>query len=145
MVRRWIAPWTRARYAEGPQGDPVDDMMADLKTIVQQATAKGMSVTAVEDPGRLQDALGVVRQLDMRWRKNLQPMGVVFAGHALNTRDCWGFFDHGLPGEAGAKAMAVVVAKAMSDQQSTAGLETSPRCMDVEGVGPGKPGWLVPQ
>lgn len=145
VIRRMIAPWTRAKYASGPQGEPVDDMMTDLLTIVEQAQAKGMSAAAIEDPGRLQDAVGRVRQLDMRWRKALEPKGVVFAGHALNTRDCWGFFDHGHPGEAGARVMAIVTAKAMVSQNSTAGLLTQPTCTEVDGVGPGKPGWPVPE
>ena len=145
VVRRGVAPWTRAPYAEGPQGEPVDDMMMDLQTIIEQAQSKGMSTTAIEDPGRLQDAVGVVRQLDMRWRTQFQPMGVIFAGHALNTRDCWGFFDHGHPGEAGAKVMAIVTAKAMATQTSTRGLQTEPPCAEVDGVGPGKPGWPVPE
>lgn len=145
VVRRLIAPWTRTPYAEGVAAEPVEEMMADLKTIVEQAQSMGMSVTAVEDPGRLQDAVGVVRQLDLRWRSALEPMGVVFSGHALNTRDCWGFYDHGHPAEAGAKVLAVVVAQAMATGSSTAGLETVPSCSDVEGVGPGKPGWPVPE
>jgi len=145
VVRRIVAPWTRPRYAPGTTDEPVDEMMADLQTIVAQATAKGMSVTAIEDPGRLQDALGVVRRLDRRWRETLEPAGVIFAGHALNTRDCWGFQDHGHPGESGVKALSVVVAEALIAGTSTDGLQTEPRCAEVEGVGPGKAGWPVPQ
>ena len=99
----------------------------------------------MEDPGRLQAALGVVRQLDRRWRTALEPMGVTFTGHALNTRDCWGFIDHGHPGEAGAKSIAIVVADAVHTGKSSPGLLTDPRCADVEGVGPGKAGWMVPE
>ena len=145
VIRRLVAPWTRARYAAGVAGEPVDDMMADLKTLVAQAQERGMTVTAIEDPGRLQDAVGVIRQLDRRWRNTFEPMGVIFGGHALNTRDCWGFFDHGHPGEAGAKAIAVVVAQAMHTQTSSDGLVANPRCTDVEGVGPGKADWMVPE
>ena len=145
VVRRVLAPLMRARYATGLENEPADEMLADLQTIVTQAQAKGMAVTAIEDPGRLQDAVGAVRRLDMRWRKALEPVGVIFAGHALNTRDCWGFFDHGHPGEAGVRAMAIVVGEAMSAGRSTTGLLSEPRCADVEGAGPGKPGWPVPQ
>lgn len=143
LVARWlIAPYTRPRYAPAePAGDL--GMLDDVVELVGQARERGLSVTIIEDPGHMNDALGKPRFLESRWRTALHPLGAVFAGHALNTRDCWGFDDLGHPGEAGAHAIAHVVAGAMVAGQSVAGLQQSPRCADVEGAGPGKPGWPV--
>ena len=138
LLARWIiAPYTRPRYASA---DPPDDqgMLDDVSEIVRQASERGLSVTIIEDPGHMRDAVGTVRRLDPRWRSTLTPLGAIFAGHALNTRDCWGFEDLGHPGEAGAHAKAHVVAAAMVTQTSTDGLQTSPSCAAVEGIGPGK-------
>ncbi len=137
MVRWWIAPYTRPRYA--PSETPADQsMLNDVTEIVRQARARGMSITIIEDPGHMQDAVGTVRRLDPKWRETLTPEGAIFAGHALNTRDCWGFDDHGHPGEAGAHAIAHVVANAMVTEESAVGLQTKPTCAAVDGIGPGK-------
>jgi len=137
LLRWWIAPYTRPRYAHS---DPPNDqgMLDDISEIVRQAGERGLSVTVIEDPGHLKDAIGHVRRLEPRWRKALEPLGAIFAGHALNTRDCWGFEDLGHPGESGAHAMAHVVASAMVSRQSANGLQTVPTCASVEGAGPGK-------
>lgn len=137
LVRWVIAPYTRPRYAASETPDD-HGMLSDVSEIVSQARDRGMSVTIIEDPGHMRDAVGSVRRLDPKWRDTLMPLGAVFAGHALNTRDCWGFKDHGHPGEAGAHAIAHVVARTMMSQTSTNGLQTEPSCAEVEGVGPGK-------
>ncbi len=127
LLRSWIAPYTRPRYA--PTTPPHDGgLLDDVLTIVSQARAQGLSVVMIEDPGRLDDAVGHVRQVDQRWRKALVPLGAQFAGHALNTRDCWGYVDHGHPGVAGAQAIASVVAEVMVTGQSTTGLRPEPPC-----------------
>ena len=127
ILRSWIAPYTRPKYA--PSAAPHDGgLLADIQTIVSQARARGLSVVLVEDPGRLDDAVGRVRQVDMRWREAMTPLGALFAGHALNTRDCWGHLDHGHPGVAGAEAIASVVADVMISGESTTGLSPEPPC-----------------
>ncbi len=137
LVRWLVAPYTRPRYASAES--PNDQgMLDDISEVVRQARERGMSVTVIEDPGHMNDAVGDVRRLEPRWREALEPLGTVFAGHALNTRDCWGFEDVGHPGESGAHAMAHVVSQAMMSGQSFEGLQTVPQCNDVEGVGPGK-------
>jgi len=138
LLARWIiAPYTRPRYASAePPGD--QGMLDDVSEVVRQARERGMSVTIIEDPGHMRDAVGTIRRMDPRWRAALSPLGAVFAGHALNTRDCWGFEDLGHPGEAGAHAMAQVVAEAMVAQESAKGLQVSPSCAEVDGIGPGK-------
>jgi hypothetical protein len=139
VLRRLIAPYTRPLYA--PSTPPRDSgMLDDVVMLVSQARAAGLSITVIEDPGHMNDALGAVRVLDSRWRAALHPFGAVFAGHSLNTRDCWGYGDVGHPGEAGAHAIAHVVAQAMVAGTSAVGLQSNPRCSAVEGVGPGKPG-----
>jgi len=127
ILRSWIAPYTRPKYAAStPPHD--GGLLEDIRTIVTQARALGLSVVLVEDPGRLDDAVGQVRQVDMRWREALIPLGALFAGHALDTRDCWGHDDHGHPGVAGAEAIASVVAEVMVSGQSTEGLSPEPPC-----------------
>ena len=135
ILRSWIAPYTRPKYA--PSAAPHDGgLLDDIQTIVSQARAQGLSVVLIEDPGRLDDAVGQVRQVDMRWREALSPLGALFAGHALNTRECWGHLDHGHPGVAGAEAIATVVASVMVAGESTMGLVPNPPCaqfLDAEG------------
>lgn len=145
LLRRAIAPFTRARYAEAAIDDPMGDasIFEDVTAIVTDARARGLTVTVIEDPGHMNDALGRPRVLNRNWRMALEPLGAVFAGHALNTRDCWGFIDIGHPGESGAAAMATVVAGAMVSGTSATGLQELPRCADMPGAGPGKPGWPV--
>ena len=145
VLRHLIAPFTRPRYADSTVNDPMGDesMVSDLTTIITDARSRGLTVTVIEDPGHMNDALGRPRVLNRRWRAELEPLGAVFAGHALNTRDCWGFIDLGHPGESGALAIATVVGSAMVKGESIPGLQEQPRCADVEGAGPGKPGWPV--
>ena len=140
LIRRGLAPYTRPRYASSDAVGLRDDqgMLDDLRAVVVEARERGLSVTIIEDPGHLKDAVGTVRKLERRWRVELEPLGGVFAGHALNTRDCWGYEDKGHPGESGAKAIAIVVADAMVQGQSTDGLSVEPTCTSVPGVGPGK-------
>ena len=45
VVRRLIAPWTRARYAPGTTNEPVAEMLADLRAIVSQAQSKSLTLT----------------------------------------------------------------------------------------------------
>jgi len=140
LVRRALAPYTRPMYAsDNPVGRGDDQgMLDDIRTVVTEARDRGLTVTVIEDPGHHNDAVGTVRKLERRWRVELEPLGAVFAGHALNTRDCWGYEDLGHPGESGAKAIAIVVADAMIQGQGTDGLQTEPTCLSVDGVGPGK-------
>jgi lysophospholipase L1-like esterase len=141
LIRRLIAPWTRTLYAEGDlTTDGIDNStLHDIRTIVAQAKAKGMGVWAIEWPHNMKYALNTVNPPATRWRAALGSAGVQFAGHALNTRACWGYDDHGHPSEAGARAIAEVLGHVMADGEATTMLQTRPRCEDVPGVGPGKP------
>lgn len=145
VLRHLIAPYTRPRYAEASAADPMEDesLLIDLETLIRDIRSRGLSVTMIEDPGHMADALGSPRVLNERWRSEFEPHGVVFAGHALNTRDCWGFKDHGHPGESGTSVIATVVSRAMVQGQSLEQLQSEPTCAEVDWVGPGKPGWPV--
>jgi len=135
LLRSWIAPYTRPRYAPAT---PPDDggLREDIRFIVSDARSRGLSVVVIQDPGRMEDAVGRVRQVDQRWREELMPLGAVFAGHALNTRDCWGHLDLGHPGVLGAQAIAAVVAEAMMSGNSTDGLSAEPPCSSFTGEAP---------
>lgn len=146
VARRLIAPYTRTRYADGDVD--VDAMDAttvrDLKTIITQARAQGMDTVAVEWPNDMRLALNSINPPARRWRAALEPMGVRFGGHALHTRACWGFKDHGHPSEAGARAVAEVLAPVILGEATLTSLQTQPSCESVPGVGPGKDG-MAPQ
>ncbi len=146
-LRRAIAPYTRPRYASMEYTSGVHDegMLQDLVTITAQAREQDLPVWVIEFPDNMDLSVGRISPIDQRWRNTLEPMGAVFAGHALNTRSCWGFFDHGHPSEAGANAIAQVVVNAMVANKSAKMLQTEPSCDAVDGVGPGKPGWVVPK
>jgi lysophospholipase L1-like esterase len=142
LARRVLAPWTRPAYAERDQGvDGIDgSTLHDISTMVRQAQDLGMGVWGVEWPHNMKYAVNTVNPPATQWRKALAPMGVVFSGHALNTRACWGYTDHGHPSEAGAMAIATVVGAVIAGGEAPKTLQTQPRCEDVVGVGPGKPG-----
>lgn len=146
-LRKAIAPYTRPRYASLEYSSGVHDagMLQDLATITTQAREQGLPVWVIEFPDNMNLSVGRISPTDQRWRNALEPMGAVFAGHALDTRSCWGFFDHGHPSEAGANAIAQVVVNAMMTNESPTRLQTEPSCDTVDGVGPGKPGWTVPE
>jgi lysophospholipase L1-like esterase len=145
VLRRAIAPYTRPRYASMDQitDGPDAGMLHDLASIITQAREKGLPVWVIEFPDNMKISVGRVAPLNRRWRDELEPLGAIFAGHALNTRSCWGFEDHAHPGEAGANAIARVMAQVMISDQRPTRLQTEPSCDAVEGVGPGKPGWVV--
>jgi lysophospholipase L1-like esterase len=146
-LRRAIAPYTRPRYAslEHTRGIHDAGMLQDLVTITSQAREQGLPVWVIEFPDNMNFSVGRISPIDQRWRDELEPMGAVFVGHALNTRSCWGFNDHGHPGESGANAIAQVVANTMVTDQRPPALQTEPSCDAVDGVGPGKPGWVIPE
>ncbi len=145
VVRRLIAPYTRPRYADADvDTDAMDPTtVRDLRTIVQEAQAQGMATVAIEWPNDMHLALNSVNPPAVRWRALLEPIGVRFAGHALTARACWGFEDHGHPSEAGARAIAEVLASVIGADAAPKRLQTMPRCEAVPGVGPGKGDWPV--
>jgi len=145
LLRHWLAPHTRPMYAEADvELDGLEaSTVRDLRTIAAQATAAGMTVMAIEWPHDMRLALNTVSPPSFQWRTALAPQDVRFGGHALNHRTCWGFKDHGHPSEAGARAIAEVIAEVMISQTTPEKLQTQPSCETVPGVGPGKSEWPV--
>ncbi len=141
VFRRLAARWTREPYAQSDQtADGIDgSTLHDITTMVVKAQADGITVWGIEWPHNMKYALNTVNPPATQWRNTLQPYDIVFSGHALNTRSCWGYEDHGHPSEAGARAIAEVVGHVMTGTSRPSGLVTSPRCDEVPGVGPGKP------
>lgn len=112
--------------------------VTDIKSIVADARSRKLPVWFVEWPGREEGAVAELNHMNPDWMRALEPLGTVLTGHALNTRECWGFQDLGHPSESGQRAIAEVVTQAIMSGRSAADLATEPTCAAVPGIGPGK-------
>lgn len=139
LVRRWLAPLRSGMYAEIAQGEGREPEYQDMRTLAQDAHKRGLPVWFIQLPNRLDQALsGFTGSED--WTTELAAEHVLFAGHSLGERACWGFEDIGHPSAAGAFAIATTVSRMIAEKQSIPVGDT-PRCVDGPAPGPGKPGW----
>lgn len=133
--------------AVAPDPGRTDDLATsaeDIVRIVQEAQASGKAVWLVDWPtdarGRGRAAMGTSEV----WKRVSATTGVPAWGHTLGERSCWGFDDYAHPSEAGAMAVATMVARHVADPTLPAGMSPEPSCDEVPGVGPGKDGWPEP-
>ena len=129
-LRRVVQPLRGTRYA---QPSAPDEEAADVLALVRDARARGLDVYFLAFPVRYETSHAAAD-----WIKLLQPEGVILAGHAMEERSCWGFEDLAHPSEAGARAHAETLARAITSGRSQSQLVAEPRCADVPGAGPGK-------
>lgn len=139
LVRRWLAPLRSGMYAEMVRGEGREPEYQDMRTLAQDARRRGLPVWFVLFPDRLDQALSGFQGSE-DWRTELAAEGVLFAGHRLGERACWGFQDIGHPSAAGAFVIATNVSQMITKKQSIPVSDT-PRCIDGPAPGPGKPGW----
>ncbi len=139
LVRWWMAPYRAGLYAEPPSGAGREPEFADIRALAVDAGARGMPVWFVEMPNNLPQAQAGFDGVP-DWRAALEPAGVLFGGHALGERACWGFYDEGHPSEAGAYAIAARMAEVVASGR-TLPVGAEPRCADGPAAGPTKPGW----
>jgi lysophospholipase L1-like esterase len=144
LLRRALAPLRTSTYAVPPTGTALDEAIADLHTLAADAHTRGLPVWFAELPSNLPQAMNGFAG-DPTWRAALGPDGVLFGGHALGERACWGFTDLGHPSAAGAAVIADALAEVIATHTSLPAIRTTPRCADGDTVGPTKPGWAWSQ
>lgn len=138
LVRRGLAAWTLPTYAPGTN-DRAD--IQDLLTIVGDARRRGKQAWFVDFGAAPRWEPGGLAPADRVWRTPMGAAGVPVFGHTLDERACWGFVDRGHPSEAGAHAIARVVAEGIAQGARPEAPVSEPRCSEVDGAGPGKAGW----
>lgn len=139
LVRWWMAPYRSGMYADPPMGAGREPEYADIRTLATDARARGLPVWFVEMPNNLPQARhGFTGSPD--WKAGLEGAGVLFGGHALGERACWGFRDEGHASEAGVAAIAARMADVIAGG-ATIPVGADPKCVDGPAAGPGKEGW----
>lgn len=138
LVRRGLAAWTLPTYAPG-SASRAD--LQDLLTLARDAQRRGKQVWFLDFGLAPRWSVDMDLSPDPVFRGPMTEAGVPVFGHTLGERACWGFVDLGHPSEAGAHALAQVVAEGIASGARPAAPVSEPRCADVEGAGPGKPGW----
>lgn len=141
VLRRVLVPFTRADLREANKG-AVDAILTDFAALAEDARGRGIPVWLGVWPGRNTVSTEAERALDdpAPWRARLGPLGVKVTGHRMGSKACYGFEDLTHPSEAGYRALAEVYADLIVTGEEPAGLRAAPRCEDVPGVGPTKPG-----
>ncbi len=140
LLRRWLARFTRAEAPQLADQGPNSPVVQDLLLIASEALARDLPVWLVTWPtGWVAARMGAPHG-GREVVAAMEPLGVPHVGHALDSRCCWGFEDDNHPGEAGARAIAELVADMIADGRSSSTPIREPRCEDVPGIGPGKPG-----
>lgn len=138
-LRRLLLPWTRAGLRD-PDPEGVAATLADMRQLVDEARAAGLSVWFGVWPSTLEDALRGTGTLGWaRWGEALAGSGAALTGHALSQRSCWGWDDHSHPSESGYRALAEAYAERIAGGAEPAGLRAEPSCDAVPGYGPTKP------
>ncbi len=120
-MRLLLVPLRTPKYAQpNPQLSPD---VADILTIARDARDHGLPVFFLLFPVRYEGGGPGVE-----WQQTLGPQGVIFAGHALTERSCWGHEDLGHPSEAGADAIAGTLIAVLQGGPSQNALVADPPC-----------------
>ena len=139
-LRRLIVPLTRAPLRlTTPQIHQA--ILQDLQVIAREARAAGKTVLIGVWPGHRHEALFNPDAMTYRlWYDNLTPAGALVTGHNLRSPACYGWLDTGHASESGYRALSEVLANALIAGAGSPQMLASPRCEEVPGHGPGKPG-----
>jgi lysophospholipase L1-like esterase len=131
---RWmLLPYTRPHYPNLLNQDEASDeyamSMADLKTIISDATDRGIPVWMTLWPNDMNGAQNTQDDFSA-WVRPLSAELSGYGGHALTERRCWGSKDTWHPSPAGYSAIASVMAQVIAHQTKNPRLLNSP-CMPV--------------
>lgn len=147
LLRRYLY---QARMPAVPVGvdDETNDSplvrgaITDIIRLVREARAAGLPAYFLDFPNtwRIQGTPGAEYASSPPWVAALSAEGVPYAGHAMTERMCWGFRDLDHPSEAGADALAVVIAELIVTGETLPRRATTPTCAESVGTAPGKPG-----
>ena len=131
LLRRLLVPLTRSAGARpGERAQPAD--IRDMKAIVTDASRRGLPVWMLLAPSwheREELTKPELNAVNSAYVKALGPLGVVFGGHALRQRACYGSHDKTHPGPAGARVMAEVMAEVIASGVSRPVQVESPVCV----------------
>ncbi len=126
LLLRWQIGSLRAAQFAPSMGSPEASVVADLQALIRSVKAAGLPVWFIffptywgEPPIDPLEARGDIRAM-------LDAEGVPYGGHLLRERRCWGWADYAHPGEAGAWAIATVMAGVI--RGDAGGMRESPRC-----------------
>jgi len=141
-MRRFWAPYAIPAFTAEEEPRLQETMIGDIKQIAKGAAKEGKRSWLVLWPERWETVQLGERKNSDHWVRSLNEHGTMLAGHSLSERSCWGYDDTGHPSEAGYRATAEVMARLMTKGQRRPPVSGDPRCSEVPGDGPGKPGSL---
>ena len=127
---RWLLmPYTRPHYPDlldpSQASDTREITLADLKTIVDDATSRGIPVWLTLWPNDMMAAQNA--QMDFRpWTETLSDQLSGHGGHALLDRHCWGSKDTWHPSALGYQAIAEVMTDVIASGRKEDRLQTKP-------------------
>ena len=128
-LRHLLHPLTRPHYpdllGEGKDRDTEAMTVADLRTIIVDATERGIPVWLVLWPNDMTSAQDVNFTLE-DWVRPLADDLAGYGGHALRERRCWGSKDTWHPSARGYAAIAQVVTEVISASKKSSQLSPSP-------------------
>lgn len=120
-------------------GEALAAATADWSAFAEAQRAAGRGVWFLALPQDRESAVDRGHPPEREWLEAMAAVPTV--GHALDERACWAFTDPFHPSPAGARALAEVLAPVILGGPAPPPWSTAPRCADVAGAGPGKPGW----
>lgn len=128
-IRHLLSPYTRPHYpdllSKEKEGDAKAMTLADLRTIVVDASSRDIPVWMVLWPNDMQAAQDA-RLSFSGWVQPLSEDLQGHGGHALRARNCWGSKDTWHPSAAGYAAIAQVVAEVIETNSKATTLTSSP-------------------
>ncbi len=139
-IRRLMVPYTRSGLRDH-DADALATTVADLEALVEEARHAGLAVVVGVWP--LDRAAATRPDPGIDYTTVAQPLtarGASVTGARLGSNACWGFKDLSHPSEAGYRVLAEVLADRIQGGPDPGMLRTTPRCEDVPGNGPTKPG-----
>ena len=127
---RWLLlPYTRPHYpdllSQAESSDEYAMTMADLRTILTDASARGIPVWLTLWPNDMVAAQNDKMDFSA-WISPIEGQLAGYGGHALTERRCWGSKDTWHPSSAGYAAIAQIMVGVLADASKQSGLVDTP-------------------